>query len=101
MDSPHIFLKTSRKTMIVYDTSTGKIIHVHEVLALPGVTLPSESELESQARNMAEKSTGRTMTQAAVMHVRREDIKPDFHYEVDVKNKVLTPKNKIDFKKPQ
>jgi hypothetical protein len=91
--------KSMRKTFVVYEPSSGKIIHIHEALAVPEVALPDENELESEARNIAHKDTGLSTSGLAVMKINREDMKPDTYYEVDSKNKVLLPKGKIEFEK--
>jgi hypothetical protein len=91
--------RSTKKTFLVYDPSSGKIIHVHEAMAVPGVALPDENELESEARKLAHKVTGLSTSHLAVMRIKREDMKSDTYYEVDSKNKVILPKGKIEFEK--
>ena len=90
--------ESTRKTFIVYDPNNGKIVHIHEVVALPGVSLPDDEHLESEARNIANKVKGTTATNLGILQVKREEMNPEIHYEVDTRNKTLLQKGKVEFK---
>lgn len=56
-------------TCVVYDASTGNIVHTHSVMALPGAPLPTPDELESEALQLARHHHGREAAQLRVLHV--------------------------------
>lgn len=92
MKAPVLFSKSTIRTCMVYDTTSGEVIHVHEFLALPGVTPPTERELEAEACASACKITSKARSEIASLHVRREDLTIGVQYIVDLKQKTLIAK---------
>jgi hypothetical protein len=71
------------KTSFVYDTRTGKVVHVHQFIpAAPGGTC-SDSEMETMALKLAPAAWDRA--QLGVLHDDGElELNPEHRYRVDV-----------------
>lgn len=75
-------------TRAVYDRDTGVIVHIHHAIAIPGVELPSDEQLNAAAIDLASKLTNRPAAQVDVLRV-AEELKPGHTYAVDVKGRCL------------
>lgn len=76
------------KTTFVYDTRTGKVVHVHQFIpARPGGTC-SDREMEEAAVNLAPAAWDRA--NLAVLHDDKElELNPRQQYRVDIKSRRL------------
>jgi hypothetical protein len=88
---------------IVYDKIDGRIVLVHTYgegpQVLEGIRIPTMSQLENDAVNLAVRSTGRQQSEFATLHLRAEDMSEGVNYKVDVRKKSLvarkgTPRRK-------
>jgi hypothetical protein len=82
-----------RTTVVVYDRTTGEIIHVHEVLTERGGRHPSQKSIESAAVAYAlDSSRGRSLTATALATLplkERFEPEPEHEYRVDPKSRRL------------
>lgn len=70
-------------TKLVYRKDTGKILHVHDVLAMPDAIVPASDEIETDARTLAEEITNTPRAQCDVVTVEHDELRPDTSYMVD------------------
>lgn len=89
MRRPTLHTESMIRTCVVYDIQSGEIIHIHEYLALPGVTPPTDAELEIEACLLASKRTGKPRSEMAPLYVRRDDLEIGILYSVNLENKNL------------
>jgi hypothetical protein len=78
----------SAVTQVAYDRQTGKILLMHDVVALRGVQLPSESALVRAAGQLVSRS-GLSSEQVAFASVSENAIKAGTEYTIDVKTQRL------------
>lgn len=76
------------RTAFVYETRTGKVVHIHQfVPARPGGTIP-EDEMEKAALSFAPATYDRRSLR--VLHADEKlDLSPEFRYRVDVRKRAL------------
>lgn len=77
-----------KRAMVVYDTRTGAVKHLHQVSSFPGVTLPDVQALEIEALNLAGQLIKEPF-QAAALPVDPDFIKKGGQYEVDLVSKAI------------
>lgn len=71
-------------TKVVYDKATGDIVHTHQVMALPGVQIPSGIDIDAQARVLASRISGKSEEELDVLNVQPEQVRSDAAYAVDL-----------------
>jgi hypothetical protein len=76
-------------TCVVYDKKTGGILHIHQLISMPGAKPRSMEALHARALELAGKMTGKKMTELAALSVQHEQLKPDRLYRVDTKRRVI------------
>jgi hypothetical protein len=81
----------SARICVVYDSHTGGIRHIHEVITLKGGRELSEAEIEAQAVEIV-KRKGHHSDKLGVLHMPSEKVDRRQVYVVDLKAKTLTPK---------
>lgn len=87
-ESGNSFGYTDIKTFIVYDKEQGNIVHVHQVINLPGA-LPTGDDHAKIAHDHACTSSGRKAPSLQVLQVETDQIEYGKQYEVDTKKKAL------------
>jgi hypothetical protein len=80
----------AHRACVIYDSVSGRILHVHHDIALPGGRLVSESEAEEAATAQLRKR-GRHSAQLQVLHVSPDELQPRVRYKVDPQRRVLVP----------
>jgi hypothetical protein len=85
---------TMIRMCVVYNPKNGEIVHIHEYLALPGVTPPTGADLELQAAELACRSTGKEGSDLAFLHARTEDLKVGVEHVVNLRTKTLVVKDR-------
>jgi hypothetical protein len=78
----------SARSCVLYDSDSGRILHIHQSVVLEGGEMPTEAELESTARAMLDARDAET-SKVVALHVPHADFKPRTAYTVDVVEKVL------------
>jgi hypothetical protein len=73
-------------TVIVYDTTTGRIIHTHQFVHGGRGEPPSDGSMEQQALKAAE-SPGSDRSRTAALHHRGEPLDANAQYRVDLDTK--------------
>jgi hypothetical protein len=93
----------SVRSCVLYDSESGRILHIHQSVVLEGGQTPTEAELESTARSMLD---GHDIepSKVAALHLPHADFKPRITYTVDVAEKVLVeralpPRRPASFKR--
>jgi hypothetical protein len=78
----------SARSCVLYDSHSGRILHIHQAVVLEGGETPTEAELESTARAML---GGRDAEPSKVvaLHLAHADFKPRTAYTVDVATEAL------------
>ena len=78
----------SARSCVLYDSGSGRILHIHQVVVLEGGATPTEAELESTAREMLVGHDAGA-SKVAALHLGHADFKPRTAYTVDVATKAL------------
>jgi len=86
-------LKTD-KSFVVYDKKTGKILHIHHVISMPGSPILQESEMEEEARNFARSLSTKSKREMKVLKVDPDLVEKNTFARVDVKKLSLVPATK-------
>jgi hypothetical protein len=76
-------------TALVYDFETGKLIHLHQHIALEGGYVPDHEQVEQKALANAMIRQGRDQSRMRVLHLSEDAMRPGKIYKVDVRNLVL------------
>jgi hypothetical protein len=75
--------------VVLYDSDTGEIVHVHECVTVLGGTHPTQEALEEEAREQASRA-GVETTNVSLLHVDPESVgAADTHYRVDTNKGAL------------
>jgi hypothetical protein len=84
------------RTLVLYDSSTGVIKHVHQVATMRGGRPRDASAIEADALAIAA-ARGHQRSRLAVLDVSSQGLDPRTHYRVDVKKRCLTtvPKEEL------
>lgn len=69
---------------IVYDGATGRIVHTHQVMALPGGEIPGGIDIDAQARSLASRISGKPEEELGVLNIQPEEVKSEVAYTVDL-----------------
>jgi hypothetical protein len=72
----------SESTCVLYDPSTGQVMHSHEVITLKGGERPSEKDVESRAQAAA-RARGLNLSGLRAMHVAGRPMREPGEYKVD------------------
>ncbi len=81
--------QASTVTYVVYRTTDGKILHIHESdRHTEGGEIP-ESEEERTAIDLTRRLSDVSPSQIAALRVKKEDVEKPLKYEVDVKRRIL------------
>lgn len=83
----------SSRTCVVYDSESGHVHHIHQVVTIEGSHEPSESQIEAHAISLAQRKW-RHAARFKAMHVPPDSVQPHQLYAVDVKTHKLVAKNK-------
>ncbi len=86
-------LKTD-KSFIVYEKKTGKILHIHHVISMPGAPIFQESEIEQEARNHARSFSTASKGEMKVLKVDSNLLEKNTFSRVDLKKLSLVPVRK-------
>jgi hypothetical protein len=78
----------AHRACVIFDPVSGRILHVHHDIALPGGRLVSESEAEEAAMAQLRKR-GRHSTQLEALHVNPDELHSRVRYKVDPQHRVL------------
>jgi hypothetical protein len=76
------------KLCVLYDPSTGRIVHTHRVTTMAGGRKVDKAEMEKRTRQRA-KSRGRDISGLTLLHVDPETYKLGAFYEVNLRTKKL------------
>jgi electron transfer flavoprotein alpha/beta subunit len=71
-------------TRVVYDKATGRIVHTHQVMALPGAEIPSGIDIDAQARSLASRISGQSEEELDVLNVQPGEARSEVAYAVDL-----------------
>jgi len=81
------------RTVVVYDVSSGRVIHTHHAVTFAGGTSLSDDELKARALKLSQEAltgSGHTMpTHLDALHVDPTSIAPGVEYRVDPKQRTL------------
>ena len=83
----------SSRACVVYDTHTGHVQHIHQVVTFEGGREPTEAEIEAHAISIAQREERHKGT-LKVLHVATEAIQPGHLYAVDLKSNTLVAKKR-------
>ncbi|HSE43240.1 MAG TPA: hypothetical protein VLH08_20950 [Acidobacteriota bacterium] len=86
-------LKTD-KAFIVYEKKTGKILHIHHVISMPGTATFKASEMEEEARNLARSFSTTSKGEMKVLKVDPDLLEKTTYSRVDIKKLSLVPVKK-------
>ena len=78
----------SHRVCVVYESASGRILHVHHDIALPGGAKASEHDVEAAAMAQLRKR-GRHTAQLRALHVKPHEMQPSARYSVDPQRLVL------------
>jgi hypothetical protein len=73
----------SVQTCVIFDPATGRIVHTHHVVTLPGGSSASPEEVEQRAWERAA-AAGHDPSQLRAIHVDSEQLNRSASYRVDV-----------------
>jgi len=81
------------RTVVVYDVSSGRVVHTHHAVTFAGGTSLSDDQLKARAFELCQKAltrTGRSIpTHLDALHVDPASIAPGVEYRVDPKRRAL------------
>ena len=78
----------SSRVCVVYDTQTGAILHVHQVVTWSRAKSPTEQEIERVALELATNDR-RHRSRMGILHVKPESLLPRRNYKVDIEKLTL------------
>jgi hypothetical protein len=93
------FGRETRTKVVLYDSTSGAIVHTHQCVSLGRAKHMAKSQLERTARQtMLHMAAGRPLPKnVSVLHIDPHGIDTERHYRVDPKRRVLV---KIPIRKP-
>lgn len=77
------------RTLVVFDRTTGDIVHVHHLMIAPGVRAPEEAQVAAEALRMAEQVGERAQAELDTISVNDSDLAPRKRLKVDVTSRRL------------
>ncbi len=86
--------------LVLYESSTGRIVHAHNSVAVNGGAHPDTATFEKDARAAFAKAQPNFKGEVGLLHVAPSLIKPDTSYAVDTKKGVLV-ETKLERPKPK
>lgn len=93
MERPIFEAKSTGSFYVVYDREDGNIVHTHEYVGLPGAEQPPETEIETEALEIASEATGgQPLDLLATLRVQKSDLKVGAEYTVDLREERLVEK---------
>jgi hypothetical protein len=87
---PALHAHTSVDACVLYDSSTGRINHVHYVSSYGLPKTLSDGELEARCIRNAQK-LGHDVSRTQTVRVKSTELKPGIPYKVDVLTRRLLP----------
>src|SRR5262245_37138581 len=75
-------------TCVVYNTSNGKILHIHQVVTYGTIKPRSKEDVGNEALRFAIEQ-GHDKSSLAILHVEPDVLRPRAHYRVDTREFVL------------
>ena len=88
----------SVKCCVLFDSSDGKIRHVHRVVTVEGAEEPSTEQVEKRTRQLA-KELKLDVTKLHALHVDTSAIKPGLRYAVDPSKRRLVEVRRVEGEK--
>ena len=82
------------EAVVVYDSRTGHIRHVHEEITLPGGHRSDPKQLAEQAVHLAEELAERPLGDVKTLSARRSQLRGGGRLRVDVAKQVLIHEEK-------
>jgi hypothetical protein len=77
-------LQKPRTVFVVYDGSTGEVLHSHHVVVLPKAKTPSDERLEADALSFARKHSKADADSMKVLRVQSDEFVNGVLYKVNV-----------------
>jgi hypothetical protein len=81
------------RTVVIYDSASGRVVHTHHAVTFVGGKSPSEEELKTRALKLAHETvvrTGRKVpSRLEALRVEPASIEPGVEYRVDLKQRSL------------
>jgi hypothetical protein len=78
----------SARSCVLYDSDSGRILHIHQAVVLEGGETPTKAEMERTAFEMLD-SHDAEPSKVAALHLGHADFKPATAYTVDIATKAL------------
>jgi hypothetical protein len=75
--------------VVLYEPSTGRIVHMHNAVTVNGGKHPDQNTLEKDAKEQLSQAQPNFKEKIALLHVDPSSLKPRTLYKVDTKNRVL------------
>ena len=87
------------RTVVIYDVSSGRVVHTHHAVTFAGGTSLSDDELKARALKLCQEAlTGsgrRIPTHLDALHIDPASIAPGVEYKVDPKRRSLVAGREI------
>jgi hypothetical protein len=77
------------EAIVVYDSRTGQILHVHEEITLPGGQPSDPRQLIERAVHLAQELAGRPLANVKTLSTRRNQLREGAVLRVDIAKEVL------------
>lgn len=75
--------------VVIYDESTGAVVHTHQVVTSRGGAHPDDTAIEREALELAGSGTSATGRRLSPLRVDPRSINTDSHYRVDPEKREL------------
>ena len=83
---------SSELICVVYNSSTGDLIHIHRVTNIKGARIPSNEEIAGRALDLAVRiDERRDQSVLATMFVSPKELASGPHFKIDLADKKLVP----------
>jgi hypothetical protein len=80
---------SSRRGFAVFDKSDGRLVHLHQVVVIPGAVAPADAELEADAIAVATRYSHRSPHELDIIQVAADELKQSAEYKVDLTRRIL------------
>ncbi len=84
------------RVCIVYNQASGAVLHLHQIIAMPGAPEATDEELIAEPHEFAGHSARKARAKIATIVVERDALNRQTAYKVDVKRKTLRPLGRIE-----
>jgi hypothetical protein len=84
----------SMHACVVYETSSGRIRHIHRVMTLQGGREPGREKIAEDALRALRSMPNPTDEDLDVLHVHHDALEPNKRYRVDLRTNALVPQEK-------